>query len=69
MVLPYFKKVESPDDALKSSLRMPVTFQGSADIRTELVLNIQSTLYRYKLCEGIKIFLPICRTTNKEEKN
>ena len=44
-------------DALKSSLRMPVTFQVSADISTELVLNIQSTLYRYKLCEGIKIFL------------
>ena len=35
-------------DTLKSSLRMPVTFQGSADISTELVLNIQSTLYRYK---------------------
>ena len=34
-------------DALKSSLRMPVTFQVSADISTELVLNIQSTLYRY----------------------
>ena len=33
---------------------MPVTFQVSADISTELVLNIQSTLYRYKLCEGIK---------------
>ena len=49
---------------------MPVTFQVSADISTELVLNIQSTLYRYtNYVEELKPFYSIWQTTIKKKQD
>jgi len=46
---------------------MPVTFQVSADNSTELVLNIQSTLYRYpNYVKELKSFFNLTND-NKEE--